>query len=127
MKIKFFPTGQEVEGNSDKSLLQICQDNKIEIKSICKGVPSCAECRVKIIAGEGAVLPPTRAELGLIGNSYYLDQRRLSCQVRCFGDITVDISEQLARIDTTHKKIRGYKSNKEAPSVAVKDTLMMKK
>lgn len=125
MKIKFLPQNIEIEGQSDKSLLQLATENHVEIKSICKGVPSCAECRVKITQGEGNVLPPNKAELGLIGTSYYIDGRRLSCQVRCFGDITVDLTEQIERADAQSKKIRGFRSQKQVESKAVQDTMLL--
>lgn len=128
MKIKFVPTGQEIEANPNKTLLQMCTENKIEIRSICKGVPSCAECRVKIVAGEGNVVQPGRAELSLVGTNYFLDGRRLACQVRCFGDITVDITEQIERTDNPNKKVRGFRSaqNNDA-TTAVQGTLILEK
>ena len=104
MKIKFVPQNLEVEVNPDKSLLQIATENNIEIKSICKGVPSCAECRVQIKEGESNCLPPTKAELNLIGTNYHIDGRRLSCQVHCFGDVTVDLTEQLERAENQIRK-----------------------
>lgn len=109
MKIKFLPTNQEITADPNKTLLQMCNENKIEIKSICKGVPSCAECRIRLVEGEHNVLPPTKAELALIGTNYFIDQRRLSCQIRCFGDITVDLTEQIARANTPSKKVRGFR------------------
>ena len=125
MKIKFMPQNLVVEANSDKSLLKIATENKIAIRSICKGVPSCAECRIRIVEGEGNVLPPTKAELNLIGTNYFIDGRRLSCQVRCFGDITVDLTEQLDRADNQNKKIRGFRTTKNTESQAVNDTLLL--
>jgi ferredoxin len=109
MKIKFLPTQVEIEGDPNKSLLQLCTENKIEIRSICKGVPSCAECRVKLVSGEHNVNPPSKAEISLIGSNYFIDQRRLSCQLHCFGDVTVDISEQIDRGDNQNKKVRGFR------------------
>src|SRR4051812_1572406 len=128
MKIKFLPTNKEIEGNSNKTLLNLCQDNGIHINSICKGVPKCAECRVKIVAGDGNILPPTQTEMALLGNNYFIDGRRLSCQVRAFGDITVDLSEQLDRDASSHKKVRGYRSQKgsgQPASHAVLDTFVL--
>ncbi len=125
MKIKFMPQNLVVDATPDKSLLKIATENKIEIRSICKGVPSCAECRVKIVEGEGHVLPPTKAELNLIGTNYFIDGRRLSCQVRCYGDVTVDLSEQLDRSDNQNKKIRGFRTAKNVESQAVNDTLLL--
>ena len=110
MKIKFLPTNQEIEGDPNKTLLQLCTENKIEIKSICKGVPSCAECRVKIVEGEYNIVPPTKAEMSLIGTNYFIDQRRLSCQMHCYGDVTVDLTEQIERSEIQSKKIRGFRS-----------------
>ena len=117
MKIKFMPMNIEIDVNPNKSLLQMAQENQIKIKSICNGKPSCAECRVKITEGSSNVPPPGKEELNLIGTSYFIDNRRLSCQVRCFGSITVDLTEQLAKVDT-QKKIKGVKAKDQ------KDMLM---
>ena len=126
MKIKVHPRGIEIEGSSEKTLLQICHDNSIHINSICKGQPKCAECRVRIIAGEQNVLPPLPAEIALLGSNYFLDGRRLSCQVRAFGDISIDITEQEGRTAATHKKVRGFRSNKpQQESHAVLDTFIL--
>lgn len=116
MKITFLPTNQVIEGNPDKSLLQLCTENNIEIKSICKGVPSCAECRVHIKEGEHNILPPSKAEMAIVGSNYFIDQRRLSCQVRCFGDVTVDLSEQIERAETQTKKVRGFRAQHQKGS-----------
>ncbi len=125
MKIKFVPQDITLETDSEKSLLEIAWANNIPIKSICKGVPSCGECRIKIVEGEGNINPPARAELNVVGTNYYLDGRRLSCQVFCFGDITVDMKEQLERDDVSAKKIRGFKSDKAYESKAVVDTMIL--
>lgn len=77
--------------------MHVAQDNGIYIKSVCKGVPSCAECRVRIVDGDHNVLPPGSEELSLIGTGYFIDRRRLACQLKCFGDITVDMTEQLEK------------------------------
>ena len=125
MKVKFVPQNIEVEVTPEKSLLQIATDNHIEIKSICKGVPSCAECRVRIIEGENNVLPPNKAELNLIGTNWRIDSRRLSCQVRCFGDVTVDLTEQVERQESQNKKVRGFRAQKHMESHAVQDTILL--
>lgn len=126
MKIKFVPQNITIEGNSDKSLLELALENHIEIKSICKGVPSCGECRIKIVDGENNVNPPGRDELSVLGTNYFLDGRRLSCQMRCFGDVTVDMKEQLDRDEHQNKKIRGFKTSKTYESKAVLDTMILK-
>lgn len=125
MKIKFVPINKEIDVNPQKTLLQLALENGIEIKSICKGIPSCAECRVQIKEGEHNTLPPSKAELSLIGTSYYLDSRRLSCQVRCFGPMTVDITDHMDKADSSSKKIRGFKSNQPMESKAIQDTMLL--
>lgn len=95
MKVKFLPQNVEVEIEPGKTIMALAHEKGIPIKSSCNGLPSCAECRVKIVDGDWNTNPPTRKELNLIGTGYYIDQRRLSCQVLCFGDVTVDISEQM--------------------------------
>lgn len=125
MKVKFVPQNIEVEATPEKSLLQIATENHIEIKSICKGVPSCAECRVRIAEGEGNVLPPNKVEMSLIGTNWRIDSRRLACQVHCFGDVTVDLTEQVERQETQSKKVRGFRSHKQVESHAVQDTMLL--
>ena len=97
MKIKFVPQNVECEIKPGQSVLHAAQDAGLYIKSVCKGVPSCAECRVRIVEGDFNVLQPGSAELSLIGTAHFIDRRRLSCQLRCFGDITVDLSEQISK------------------------------
>lgn len=113
MKLKFIPQNVEFEVTSDQSVLHVAQDNGIHIKSVCKGVPSCAECRVFVAEGEQNVMPPSSQELSLIGTAYFVDQRRLSCQLHCFGDVTIDLSEQIQKAENAlvGKKPRGARED----------------
>ena len=56
---------------------------------------TCGECRVYLIEGENQVLPPTSKELSLVGQGYYIDRRRLACQLYCYGNVTIDLNEQV--------------------------------
>lgn len=80
--------------------MELAHAHGIEIRSVCNGMPSCSECRVRISEGEHNVLPPSRKELSLIGSGYFIDQRRLSCQLRCFGDVVIDLAEQVEKAKT---------------------------
>lgn len=95
MKVKFVPQDVEYEIEQGQTLMDLAHKKGIPIRSTCNGLPQCAECRVRVIEGDSNVNPPSRKELNLIGTGYYIDQRRLSCQVLCFGDIVVDTAEQL--------------------------------
>lgn len=126
MKIKFIPQNVEVDVDPSKTLLQLATSAGLKIKSICGGIASCSECRVKIVEGENSIPEPGRAEQSLIGSSYYLDGRRLSCQVRCFGSVTVDLTEQLNKVDS-QKKVRGFKQKDPKELSAVQDTMILTK
>jgi ferredoxin, 2Fe-2S len=126
MKVKFVPQNVECEVKPGQSILHVAQDNNIHIKSVCRGVPSCAECRVKVTAGEHNVIQPSKTELGLIGTAWFIDGRRLSCQLRCFGDITVDLTEQVDRKDAPGKKPKGrYNKDELQESRAIMGNLIM--
>jgi 2Fe-2S ferredoxin len=125
MKVKILPQNIELETSPEETLLDLALKNNIDIKSLCKGVPSCAECRIKLVEGESNVIPPSKAELSLIGTNYYIDSRRLACQVRCFGPVTIDMTEQLQRQENQTKKIRGFRSEKPIESKAVLDTMLL--
>lgn len=97
MKVKFLPQNVEYDIELNETVLHLAQRNDLHIQSVCKGLPSCAECRIQIKEGENNVPPPSSKELSLIGTAYYVDQSRLSCQLRCFGDVVVDLSEQIEK------------------------------
>jgi 2Fe-2S ferredoxin len=97
MKVKFMPIDVELEIQPDQSIMNLAHENDIHISSVCNGMPSCAECRIRIVEGEHNLVPPGAKELGLIGTGHFIDQRRLSCQCLCFGDVTVDLSEQMEK------------------------------
>ncbi len=107
MKVKFVPQNLEFDIGPNKSVLDLANEHGIYIKSVCRGLPSCAECRVRVVQGEHNVVPPSAKELNLIGTAYFIDQRRLSCQLKCFGDITVDMTEQNEKQNQTVKRPRG--------------------
>ena len=127
MKVKFLPDGQEFEIKPNQSILNLAKDNGIHIQSVCKGIPSCSECRVNIVEGEHNLLPPSSTELSLIGTAYFVDQRRLACQLRCLGDVTIDLSEQNEKSSqaVSSKRPRGYGAKKaEGESQAVMGNIM---
>lgn len=94
MKLKFIPQNVEVEVDSNKTVLDVGRELGFFIQSSCNGMCSCGDCRVFVKEGETNVLLPSTKELKLIGQGHYIDQRRLACQLYCFGDVVVDLSEQ---------------------------------
>ena len=97
MKIKFLPQNISVDIKPGKSVMDVVRENKLPVSSSCNGMCSCAECRVYVVEGEAHILPPSAKEVELIGGGYFIDNRRLSCQLFCFGDVTIDLSEQVEK------------------------------
>lgn len=125
MKVKFIPQNIELDIQANQSVKDLADKNGIYIKSICNGLPSCAECRVKVVDGEHNVLPPANKELNLIGTGYFIDSRRLSCQLICFGDITVDLSEQVEKQkEVGSLRPQGSRKSSEEKSFAVTGNLI---
>ena len=118
MKVKFLPQDVEVDIKPGQSVLNVAHDNGIHIQSVCKGIPSCAECRVQVVEGATNVLPPMPEELNLIGTAHFVDQRRLSCQMRCFGSVVVNLEEQIAKEQVSAKRPQGRAHKEEADSSA---------
>lgn len=126
MKVKFVPQNIELEIASGQSVKDLADKNGIFIKSVCNGIPNCSECRVRVIEGEQNVLPPGTKELNLIGTGYFIDQRRLSCQLICFGDITVEMSEQIEKQNSQQaRKPQGSRKSEEEVTHAVSGNLLI--
>src|SRR6185437_15854942 len=107
-----------------QSVLDLARQKNVFIKSICNGLPSCAECRVCLVEGEGNVLPPSLKELNLIGTGHFIDQRRLSCQLQCFGDVTVDLTEQNEKQKEGPRRPQGSQKAEIVVSHAVSGNLI---
>ena len=127
-KIKFLPDNIEHKISSEKSVMELAFEKGIPIQSSCKGMATCGECRVLVVEGENQVLPPTSQEMSLIGQGHYIDQRRLSCQLYCFGNITVDVSEQKEK-EGDHQSIsktflKRIKKEKAADIHSIRDNLI---
>ncbi len=97
MKVTFVPQNLEFDILPGESILDVAKRTDVFIKSVCGGVPSCTECRVRVVGGNHNVLPPGPKEKVLIGSSYFIDHSRLSCQLKCMGDIVVDLTDQIEK------------------------------
>jgi 2Fe-2S ferredoxin len=60
MKVKFLPSGEEHEIEFNETVLHLAQRVGIHIQSVCKGIPSCAECRIQIKEGSTMFSPPIK-------------------------------------------------------------------
>lgn len=122
-KVKFVPQNIELEIKPNQTVLDLAHQNDIHIQSVCKGVPSCAECRIQIKEGEWNVIPPLKKELQLIGTAWFVDRSRLSCQLKCFGDVTIDLSQQIEK-EQNAKRPRGKLQKDPKDSKAVTGSVL---
>jgi 2Fe-2S ferredoxin len=124
MKVKFMPQNVEFEIPPNKSVLDLAHEHGVHIQSICKGVPSCAECRIQILEGEHNVFPPSKKEESLIGTAHFVDRSRLSCQLKCFGDLVVDLTQQIEK-EQNSKRPRGKLTRDPSKSSAVQGSILL--
>jgi ferredoxin len=92
-RVTFEPLAVTVECAADESIFACARRHGILIPTACNGNATCGLCRVKILAGEGALAPISHAEQKHLGNTYFITKLRLSCQLRPTGDVTVRIPD----------------------------------
>ena len=88
--------GNSFEAPPDKRLVLAIEDSGFDILHRCGGYAGCTTCRVVIHAGEPDTM--TQAELEKLRMNDKFGQFRLSCQILCDHDMTV---EPLMRVSTT--------------------------
>jgi ferredoxin len=102
-KITFQPADVTIEVNPGTTVFGAAAMAGVAIPSQCGGKCACALCRVTVLSGEDLISPMGWEEEGHMGNVFYLTRERLSCQLRVFGDVVVQIAEEPEK----HKKARG--------------------
>ncbi len=82
-------------------LLQGLADAELFVPSACGGGGTCAQCRVRVLSGGGAILP---TETSLINKRDAADHYRLACQVAVKQDMKVQVADEVfgvKRYETT--------------------------
>ena len=73
-------------------LLTALADEHLFVASACGGGGSCGQCRVKVFAGGGAILPTETAH---INKREAAEGERLSCQVTVKQDMKIEVPEEV--------------------------------
>ena len=81
-----------IEVPTGGKLLGALADQKIFIGSACGGGGTCAQCRVKVFEGGGAILP---TETGHINKRQQREGERLACQVAVKQDMKIEVPEEV--------------------------------
>lgn len=81
---------KEIEADDGQTVLQIALDHGIPMESACGGNGFCTTCLCEVREGQASLSPRNDREesMGIVE-----DDRRLGCQARVHGDITVQILE----------------------------------
>ena len=85
--VKKIPSLEVPEG---ANLMQALLQHGLPVASSCGGDGICAKCKMEIIKGEPHVSAEEDKEKILKERLRIPKKMRLSCQVRVYGDITVD-------------------------------------
>jgi uncharacterized 2Fe-2S/4Fe-4S cluster protein (DUF4445 family) len=90
--VTFNPAGTRVECGAGESVFEVARRAGIEVTTACVGKATCGLCRVKIVKGEEHLSPFNNAERKHLGNVYFINKLRLSCQAEIGdGDVTVEL------------------------------------
>jgi ferredoxin len=87
------PTETTVACAPGESVFEIARRAGIAVTTACVGKATCGLCRVKVVAGEQHLSAFNAAERKHLGNVYFINRLRLSCQARVGdGDVTVALT-----------------------------------
>jgi ferredoxin len=88
------PTETQVPCAAGESVFEVARRAGIAVTTACVGKANCGLCRVKVVAGEQHLSPFNPAERKHLGNVYFINKLRLSCQARLTddGDVTVELT-----------------------------------
>jgi 2Fe-2S ferredoxin len=90
--VTYLPSGVRVDCDPGESIFEIARRAGIAVNTACVGKATCGLCRVKIVGGEAHLSPFNAAERKHLGNVYFINKLRLSCQARVGeGDVVVDL------------------------------------
>jgi len=90
--VTFHPAGVRIPCAAGESIFEIARRAAIPVNTACVGKATCGLCRVKILAGEEHLSPFNAAERKHLGNVYFINKLRLSCQARVGdGEVAVEL------------------------------------
>jgi len=102
--ITFLPSGVTVDVSPGTTVFNAAARAEVAIPSQCGGKCACALCRVCVVTAEPAISPMGWEEEGHLGNAFFITRERLSCQLKVFDDLTVEV-QQAPRKDTKARYI----------------------
>lgn len=118
VRSRLLPSGEvtlEINGDPDKrlvvppggKLLSVLADRQIFIPSACGGGGTCGQCKVKIHAGGGALLPTETAH---ITRRMAREGDRLACQVSVKQDLQLELPPEIFAIRQWQCRVRSNRN-----------------
>lgn len=95
--VTYLPGGTRVACTAGESVFDVARRGGVRVPTACAGQASCGLCRVKVVAGEAHLTPFNAAERKHLGNVYFINKLRLSCQARIRED-AADASDVIVEI-----------------------------
>jgi len=88
-QIDFEPLGRRGQSRAGQTLLEAAQSAGVGLASVCGGVGTCEECRVRLASG--SLTPPTLVEEAALSTADLTAGIRLACQAEPLSDVKLDI------------------------------------
>jgi uncharacterized 2Fe-2S/4Fe-4S cluster protein (DUF4445 family) len=88
-RIDFEPLGRRGQARPGQTLLEAAQSAGVGLASVCGGVGTCEECRVRLASGK--LTPPTLVEEAVLSKADLSAGVRLACQAEPLSDVKLDI------------------------------------
>jgi uncharacterized 2Fe-2S/4Fe-4S cluster protein (DUF4445 family) len=88
-QIDFEPLGKRGHAHTGQTLLEAAQSAGVCLASVCGGIGTCEECRVRLASGR--LTPPTLIEEAVLSKDELSNGFRLACQAEPLGDVKLDI------------------------------------
>jgi len=83
----------DIEVPEGTTLLEAARDCDAPVQTLCNGVGTCVQCRVKVIDGFDALSTPEALEKDRLGNIFHITRERMGCQAQVLGDVTIEVLE----------------------------------
>ncbi len=93
-RIDFEPLGRRGQARPGQTLLEAAQTAGVGLASVCGGVGTCEECRVRLASGK--LSPPTLVEEAVFSSADLAAGFRLACQAEPLSDVKLDIPPEVA-------------------------------
>ncbi|MGD0753390.1 MAG: 2Fe-2S iron-sulfur cluster-binding protein, partial [Anaerolineales bacterium] len=88
-RIDFEPLGRRGQARRGQTLLEAAQSAGVGLASVCGGIGTCEECRVRVVSGR--LTPPSLVEEAVLSKADLSSGVRLACQAEPLSDVKLDI------------------------------------